>query len=84
MQKDLGQSDHPFLRKVQKCVFYTQIGHFEHLFDVFSGTRGRIDLIPFAYCQATSGTSLEYPHGVFWRDLKIAIFCPEGHLLGEF
>ena len=46
------------------------------ILDVFSGWNDQIDLNPFASCQASSGTSLEYQHGVFWWYLKIAIFCP--------
>ena len=81
MQKDSGQSDHSILRKRPK---WPKMANFHHILDVFSGLNDQIGLNPFASCQASSGTSVEYPHGVFWRDLKIAIFCPEGHLLGEF
>ena len=56
---------------------------FYHLFDIFSGTSGLIDLIPFALCQATSGTSLEYPHGILWWNLKIAIFGHPGPQGGD-
>ena len=57
---------------------------FYHILDIFSGTKGRIDLIPFASCQATSGTGLEYPHGILWGNLKIAIFGRPGPYGGDF
>ena len=44
------------------------------IFDIVYGLKGRIDLNPFASCQLTSGTSLEYPHGILCWYLKIAIF----------
>ena len=75
MQKESGQSDHSILRKHQKCVECTQNGQFDHLFDNFSGTRGWNDLIPFAPCNATSDTSLQYPHTILWWHLKITIFA---------
>ena len=49
-------------------------GCFQLFFDVFSGLSVRIDLIPAASCQASSGTSLEYPHGILWENLKITKF----------
>ena len=52
----------------------SKMANFHHILDVFSGLNDQIDLNPFASCQTSSGTSLEYRHGVFWRDLKIAIF----------
>ena len=55
---------------------WPQMANFHHILDVFSGLNDQIDLNPFASCQASSDTSLEYPHGIFWRYLKIAIFCP--------
>ena len=60
------------------------VNAFWNILGVFSGLNDQIGLNPFASCQTSSGISVEYPHGVFWRDLKIAIFCPKGHLLGEF
>ena len=51
---------------------------FYHLFYIFSGARGLLDLIPFASCQSTSCTSLEYPHGILWWNLKITIFGHPG------
>ena len=62
MQKDSGQSDHSILRKRPKCG---ENWPFWAILDVFSGWNDQIDLNPFASCQASSGTSLEYPHGVF-------------------
>ena len=35
-------------------------GCVQHIFDVFALLSEHIDLIPFASCEATSGTSLEY------------------------
>ena len=52
------------------------MANFHHILDVFSGLNDQIALNPFAFCQTSSGKGLEYPHGVFWCDLKIAIFCP--------
>ena len=42
-------------------------GIFYHLFYIFSGTRGMIDL-------TTSGTSLEYPHNILWGYSKFTNF----------
>ena len=81
MDRDSGPYIHQVWRKRPK---WPKMANFHHILDVFSGLNDQIDLNPFASCQTSSGTSLEYPHGVFWRDLKIAIFCPKGHLLGEF
>ena len=75
MQKDSCQSDYSILRKLPKCG---ENWPFWDIFDVFSRLDECMDLKPFASCQASSGTSLEYPHGVFWQYLKIAIFCPMG------
>ena len=63
--------------KTPKMVIYY------HLFDIFSGPSDLIDLIPFALCQATSGTSLEYPHGILWWNLKIVIFGHPGPQGGD-
>ena len=49
----------------------TILGVFNTSFDVFSGLSGWIALIHFPSGQATSGTSLEYPHGILWCNLKI-------------
>ena len=46
--------------------------------DVFSGLNDQIDLDPFASCHTSFGTSLEYPHGILWWDLKIVIFLSYG------
>ena len=73
MQKNSGQSDYSILRKPPKCG---ENWPFWDIFDVFSRLVGFMDLNPLAPCQASSGTSLEYPHGILWWDLKIAIFCP--------
>ena len=74
MQMDSGQYDHSILRKRPK---WPKMANFHHILDVFSGLNDQIDLNPFASCQTSSGTSLEYPHGVFWWYLKIAIFALE-------
>ena len=42
-----------------------------YFFDVFSRQDARIELNPFAVCQASWDTSLEYPHGVVCNNLKI-------------
>ena len=63
-------------RKRQKCP---KMANFHPILEVFSGLNNQIDLNPFASCQASSGTSSEYPHWVFWRYLKFANFCPSGH-----
>ena len=39
--------------------------------DIFCALNGWNDLNPFASSQATSGTGLEYPHGILWCNLKI-------------
>ena len=49
----------------------TILGVFNTSFDVFSGLSGWIALIHLTSGQATSGTSLEYPHGIFLFNLKI-------------
>ena len=69
MQKGFGQSNHPILRKHLKCVKNTQMVIFCNLFDIFYGTRGLIDLIPFALSQATSGTSFQMAY--FGKSLKL-------------
>ena len=66
MQMESGQSDPLFLRKRQKGVQNDHFGYKKHIFELFSRMGDRIDLNPFASCQATSGTSLEYPHGILW------------------
>ena len=50
--------------------------------DVFSGQGGRIELIPFPLSQASLDTSLDYPHGAFWRQI-ISDYCAPIPLLGE-
>ena len=75
MQKDSGQSDHSILRKRPKCGENWQ---FWAILDVISRLDDCIDLNPFAPCQASSGTSLEYPHGILKWNLKIAFFLPYG------
>ena len=44
---------------------------FYKLFDIFSGTRGLIDLIPIATCQTTCVKSLERQDDILWLDMKI-------------
>jgi hypothetical protein len=73
MQKKLGQSDHPVERKRPKHSKFR--GYFEttkldHVLEVFSGHGDRIELIPFALCQATQYTSLEYPQHIIARNLN--------------
>ena len=63
MQKDSGQSDHSILRKRLKCG---ENWPFLDILDVFSRLDECMDLKPFESCKASSGTSLEYPHGVLW------------------
>ena len=63
MQKKLGQSDHPVARKRPKHSKFW--GYFEttksdHVLEVFSGHIDQIELIPFALCQVSRDTSLEY------------------------
>ena len=48
--------------------------NFDHILYDFSELSDQNDLIPLEYCQASSDTSLEYPHGVVWWKLKITIF----------
>ena len=57
-----ANSDHSVLRKRPKCG---ENWPFWAIVDVFSGWNDQIELNPFESCQASSGTSLEYPHGVF-------------------
>ena len=63
MQNDSGQSDHSIRRKRPK---YGENWPFWNILDVFSRLDECMDLNPFASCHASSGTSLEYPHGVIW------------------
>ena len=42
-------------KNVQKVVKKSNFGYIQHIFDVFSRLSNRIELIPFASCQATSG-----------------------------
>jgi hypothetical protein len=58
MQKKLAQSDYPTLRKRPKCgqilKFWANAKIFiifQHVFDVFSGYGGLIEMIPFALSQ---------------------------------
>ena len=39
-----------------------KMADFHHILDVFSGLNDQIDLNHFTSCQASSVTSLEYPH----------------------
>ena len=67
----------------KKCPKCGENLPFWDILNVFSRKDECIDLNPFAFCQASSGTSLECPHGVLWWDMQIAIFCPRVHLLGD-
>ena len=78
IQKESAQSDHPARRKRTKCgpiLFFKNIPIFINALDVFSGQGDRMELIPFALCQASRDTSLEYPHHIISRTLK---FGPKG------
>ena len=63
MQKELGDFEHSILRKRPKTG---KLVNFDHILDVFSKLSDLNDLNPFASCQASSDTSLEYPHGIVW------------------
>ena len=69
MQKKSVKTDHTVQRKrpkhARKWLFYAMSIIFWHVLDVFSAPGCRIELIPFALGQATQGTSLEYPQGLF-------------------
>ena len=73
IQKKLGQSDHPIERKRPKHSKFW--GYFEttksdHVLEVFSGHSDRIELIPFALCQASQDTSLDYPQHIIAKTLN--------------
>ena len=63
MQKELSHFDHSILRKRPKTP---KMVNFDHILYDFSELSDQNDLIPLEYCQASSNTSLEYPHGVVW------------------
>ena len=63
MQKELSKFDHSILRKRPKTP---KMVNFDHILYDFSELSDQNDLIPLEYCQASSDTSLEYPHGVVW------------------
>ena len=75
MQKESVQTNDLVLRKRPKLAktcqdmstFYVfcKIAILEHVLNVSSEPRHRFELIPFALGQATQGTSLEYPQGIF-------------------
>jgi hypothetical protein len=78
LQKESAQSDHPAWRKRSKrgpILLFQNIPIFMYVLDVFSGQGNRMELIPFALCQASRDTSLEYPHHIIPRTFK---FRPEG------
>ena len=67
----------PWPEKMSKtCSNFAVSGHclnitiILHVLDVFSGQGDRIDLIPFALCQASWDTSLEYPQHIIPRTLN--------------
>jgi hypothetical protein len=73
MQKESAQSDQPARRKRPKCgpiLLFQNIPIFMNVLDVFSGEGDQMELIPFALCQASQDTSLEYPHCIIPRTLK--------------
>ena len=55
---------------------------FQHVLDVFSWPGDRIELIPFAFSQASWDTGLDYPHGAFWRE-NFSNYSAPLPLLGE-
>ena len=63
MQVDLGYFDHSYQRKRPKTP---KMVNFDHILYDFSEQSDQNDLNPLEYCQASSDTSLEYPHGVVW------------------
>ena len=63
MQKDLGDFKHSIQRKRPKTG---KLVNFDHILDIFSKLCVLNDLILFASYQASSDTSLEYPHGILW------------------
>ena len=74
MQKESAQSDHPARRKRPKCgpiLLFQNIQIFMNVLDVFSGQGDLIELIPCALCQASRDTSLEYPHHIIPKTLKL-------------
>ena len=70
MQNKLGQSDHPVARKHSTFWGYFETTKSDHVLEVFSGHIDRIELIPFALCQASQYTSLEYPQHIVARTLN--------------
>ena len=54
-----------------------KMGHFWLIFlSLFSEMADQFALIPFAWYQASPGTSLEYPQVALWCRLTMAIFRP--------
>ena len=78
MQKESAQPDHPAWRKCPKrgpILLFQNIPIFMNVLDDFCRQGDRMELIPFALCQASRDTSLEYPHHIIPRTLK---FGPKG------
>jgi hypothetical protein len=78
MQKESTQSDYPARRKRPKrgpILLFQNFRKFVTVLSVFSQQGERIKLIPFALCQASLDTSLEYPQHIITRTLN---FDPHG------
>ena len=71
----IGQKNNIFLKNGRIWLKYG------HILNVFSKMADQFSLIPFAWCQASPGTGLEYPQVVLWCRLTMAIFRPFfGHI----
>jgi hypothetical protein len=76
MQKKSGQSGYPVERKRpthSKFWGYFEITKSDHVLEVFSGHGDLIELIPFALCQASQYTSLEYPQQISARTFNFGL-----------
>ena len=78
MQKESAKSDHPAGRKrpirAEILGYFAKSAKSDHIFDVFSGKGDRIDLISFAFFQASLDTSSEYPQHSISITLKFHFF----------
>jgi hypothetical protein len=67
MEKELTQSNHHAQRKRPKrgpILLFQNIRKFVNVLDVFSQQGEWIEPIPFALCQVSLDTSLEYPQHI--------------------
>ena len=59
-------NNYTIARKRQKVVKIDHFHWFSDIFDIDSGLNKHSDMIPTKFCQAFSGTNLEYQQGVVW------------------